>query len=312
MPATQTRHVAAAMWGWTLFLLTGLVANAALAQQTLRWQFREGERRAYTLENVVELETRVGEQSTRMLTRQTIHIESTVTSVDAEGRGKLAQRLTRVQITSESPEGTRSVDTDSREAPDAFGSLLAPLLEAITDIDFTLTVTPRGEITNVEVPEGLAESLRNLPQVPGAAQTISSDGIVQLMRQSSLEFPEKAVQPGDAWTSTTKLGTVLLGRQSATRTYTYAGQETVEGRTLERINIRDRVDFAEAMGAVQMKVNEQNSEGHLLFDNERGELVRLETESRYDVEIRRRGNSIQQIIRVRTNLTPQTPLASSP
>src|SRR5690606_30029811 len=125
--------------------------------------------------------------------------------------------------------------------------------------------------------------------------------------QSSLEFPEKAVQPGDAWTSTTKLGTVLLGRQSATRTYTYAGQETVEGRTLERINIRDRVDFAESMGAVQMKVNEQTSEGHLLFDNERGGLVRLETESRYDVEIRRRGNSIQQIIRVRTNLTPQTP-----
>lgn len=251
---------------------TLLIASATVAQaaDAIAWKFSPGLVNRFQMNQETKV-TKTGAGGDMSVdTLLIIDLSWAVKEVNADGSAVLEQKIDRMRMTVTTSDGLKSeIDTASKEPAQGQAAMAAPLLKAITGNVFVITMTPRGEVTNVVVPDGVTEALKNQPGAPQMGELASAEGFKKLVGQASFVLPE-ALTVGKEWTSTTESKLPLVGTQKAVTTYKYEGPIDQEGTKLEKFTAK--VDISFSGGEVTVEVPSQESNGEILFNAEAGRL----------------------------------------
>ena len=278
-------------------LITGAAASAH-AQERLRWKFEEGDTTNYQIVQDMDIKMSVGGQNIDSKMTQTMDMGWAVESVASDGTAKLKQKISRVQVKMTSPLFNVEYDSSKEEQPaDPVGGQLAKVFGAMVGKDFTMTMTPRGEIKDVTIPEELEQALEGAGggAVPGGGG-FNAESLKQLASQSGVEFPEEPVAEGKNWSGETEaklpFGTMKLDNQ-----FTYQGAERRGGQALQKIAVKPKISIEPDPNAqVQMKVTSQDANGTIYFNNQEGRIAESTMKQNLDMELNAGGMAITQSI----------------
>jgi len=267
------------------FFCALVLFNAQVAQAEeapLVWKFRVGDQHHYRLTQNMDMEMSLGSDSQsgnsrKVETRvqQIIDMTWTVEQIDDQGLAKIVQRVDRLQMDMQAP-GQQELhfDTASDKSPSGFAAMLVPLFKALTAEPISMSISSRGEIDIVEIPEPLKKALEAIPGAAMMSEMSSEEGFLNMIVQSSLVLPRPAdLKPEYEWTRRAEMKNAQLGTIETETTYRYLGSREVEGKPFEAFGVNMTIDFGEAPDGVALDVLSHESDGEILFSREAGRLV---------------------------------------
>ncbi len=311
IPWTRSRHLASGLPGFAslsfsiiLSLVVCVLPSLAQTPKLLRHQFREGEQRDGRIDQNLNLSIGIGDQNLKVRMKQDIRFRNAVVAVQPNGNARIRQRVTAVTMTSDGIPGAElRYDSNDEEEPRGLGALVAPIFRAMMEGDIHLTMTPRGQILDIELPPAMLTAVEGASNLPGVADLLNKESLTQMIKQSSVDFPEEGVQQGQSWSTVVETKTPSTGTQIVTTKYTYEGEENVDGTVLDKIAMTIDLQFAEAPGDVQLTITDQKSGGFLYFDNSAGEMVKSNIQQVMSMDVNAGGNEIKQVLETEVNVT---------
>ncbi len=309
LPSTARPGLAA------LAILIGLGAGMAQAKTTLRWKFKPGDVLHYqtvqsTVTSIQDLNAKPVQQTLAL----TIDLTWTVKSVDDQGKASVAETIDRMRTTATMPYvGKLSDDSKDADAAGPIGSLFKFLVGS----EFTFTVTPRGEIDDVKLPEKLLAALKapdepaaapGQPAEPGGMKMmlmqlgITEDGMKNMLNQMTLVVPQEALEVGGKWDR--KLPTPA-GPDGASRMidqmFTYRGAEA--GNKAEGVDLTTKFEPLKPDPNVPVTVKSEEASGRYSFDNAAGRITSSTLTQKIEARIQQEGKEIPQSIETVTTMT---------
>jgi Family of unknown function (DUF6263) len=299
-------------------LLTALVflceVSPSLAQEELRWKFHEGEKLDYNMIQDMTIGTLGGPLGAQNVTmHQEMAMTWEVVGVNSDGDAVIRQKFERIKMKMALPGlGGFEYDTDSDEAPAGPAAMLAPMYKKMTESEFELTMTSRGEIKEVKIPDDVLAALRNSPGAQALGEMATPEGFKKMIAQGALVLPEKAPKPDDEWSTKVEVNNPMAGKQVIETTYKYVGTKDVEDVKYAVFEPTLKMTF-EGTEQVQMKVSEQESGGEILFDIAAGRLHSTKLEQNVTIDVTVGGQTIQQKIdqTIDVTVTPAEEAADS-
>ncbi len=283
-----------------LALVTPGLATAQTAPQAeLRWKFAQGQKFPYATQQ--ETKTRLTIQGNTVETslKQLIDMTWEVKSVKEDGSARIAQTIDRMRMYMDGPNGSR-FEFDSKLSAEPAGSMLgiAKMIKGIVGLPIELTMSPRGEVSDVTVSDRLLQALK-MPGPNGQAVggLFSEETFKNMASQGSIVFPAEALTPGKTWTATKTVDTPVVGKMTIDTLYTYAGPAAVDAPTpgLEQIDAALDVKIEPAPNAqVQANVEEQENSARFLFDSKRGVLTSSQVKQRMKLSLTAMGQKFLQ------------------
>ena len=242
----------------------------------LVWKFQAGDEHHYQMTQDMDMEMSIGTADRKIETsfEQVLDMTWKIEKVDDQGFAKMLQSVDRVRMDMQAPgQQEMHYDTESEEAPSGFGAMVGPMFKAMTAEPFKMTFTPRGKITDLEMPESLAKAMKAIPGAAAMGEMFSDEGFKNMIQQSSLILPEpKDLEPGHEWASKAEMKNAQFGQLEVETTYRYLGTREVEGKPYEVFSIAMQMDFGEGPGGVQIDITSHESHGEILFSREEGRL----------------------------------------
>lgn len=169
----------------------------------------------------------------------------------------------------QSPQGVNlDYDSQSGKPPEGLAAILTPMLNAPLDKPMRVAYSPRGEIKDLKLPEGLVKGIN---QVAGGGQMgnlINEDWMKQMGDMGLL--PEGPVTPNQTWQNSVAIKNAILGNLKVTTTFRYEGIEVRDEKPLDKItmSIQFKPEGEEKSGVVG--ISSQTGEGTIYFDAETG------------------------------------------
>ncbi|MEX2171551.1 MAG: DUF6263 family protein [Pirellulales bacterium] len=281
-----------------VLVLAAMAAVACYAAEPLRWKFEAGEKINY--EMIQKMDTTMaagpaGSFETGM--EQTMDITWHIDEITPEGNAKTRQHIERVRLKMTMPGGQATeYDSDSDEAPQGVAAMLAPLYDAMTEGEFKVTMSPRGEILEAEAPPKLLEAMKNIPGAANLGDLSTPDGIKQMIMQGAMTLPEGDLKEGETWQTNLEMKT-QLGKMEVATTYEYAGTKEVDGQTYEAIKPAPEIkSVADPNAQMQLTMKGQQADGEILFDREQGRLHSSHLEQTMEMEMEIQGQKINTTI----------------
>lgn len=272
---------------YCLPLMTALLTIAAVAPArgatTLRWKFTPGETLRYVMHMKMTMKFDSAAAPVTTTATQVSEMSWVIESVDADGVASVTQTIDRMQMKMISPQGVM-IDYDSSGNGETGGmsKMLAPLLEAMVNKPISLKVDPRGQQSDVQVPQSMIDGAN---KIPGLGSMLSGDTIGQMSGLGTL--PKDAVSEGDVWTNEREISLPTIGKMEVLAKFEYLGKETRDGRELEKIRPTQHMDISPAKEAAggAAKITDQSVSGTTYFDNVAGRFAEAEMTSTMKMEI---------------------------
>jgi hypothetical protein len=285
----------------------------AAAAEELRWKFTVGEKLDYTMIQDMTMAASgaalgAAGQSTTM--RQEMDMTWDVQGVNNEGEAVIKQKFDRVKMKMTGPNGGFEYDSKSDAAPTGLGALIAPMYKAMTQSEFEITMTARGEVKDVKIPEEVLTALRNSPGAAAMGDIATADGFKKMISQGALVLPKDAPKEGDSWQTKVEMANPAVGKQTVETTYSYKGTKEVEGTNYAVIKPDLKMDFdagaAKVAPQLSMKIAEQSSDGEILFNIDKGRLYSTTLTQKVTIDATVAGQTIQQKIdqKIDVKVTP--------
>src|SRR3954466_5189346 len=221
-------------------------ASTSFAAETaLRWKFKVGEKLDYTMVQDMTMSASGGPIPAMNSTmRQEMDMTWDVQGVDDKtGEAVIRQKFDRVKMKMSTPVGGFEYDSKSEEAPTGLGAMIAPMYKAMTEGDFEITMTSRGEVKDVKIPEQVITALKNSPNEAAMGDIASADGFKKMISQGALVLPEKPPKKGDTWTTKVEMKNPAFGKQTVETTYRYDGTKEVKGTKFAVIKPQLKMEF---------------------------------------------------------------------
>ena len=278
--------------------ILGLMTGAAQAQTTLKYQFKEGDKLLYTMEQSQKQTINVMGMEIETLMTQNMDMSWNVKSMK-DGKAQVVQTIDRIRVKMDSAFAAFEYDSkDGKEPEGPFGQILGPLFAAMAGAEFTLTMNEQGDVSETKVSEKLLEAMKSNPilqQVGGGSFT--EEGLKNMLGQSGGSvLPKNPVKKGDTWTQKMELKQPPLGVMKMNNTYTYQGTESRGGVTLEKIDVKTEMTIEplpNAAAEIEIKVKSAEMKGTMYFDNKAGRLVETSMNQKMTMEINAMGNVIE-------------------
>lgn len=290
-------------YGSALFFAVVVLAAAVDARgQDLRYKFEPGEKLLYTMTQDVAMVIKAeGVPEQQMTIDQTTEMSWTIEDVQDDGTARIVQSIDRIQMNLAAPPNVSfQYDSASNEEPTgAVANLIKPILQAMIGARFTVTMDARGQIKEIQVPDSLVEAMQKVPNAAQMGEMFTKEGFEKMIRQGTLVFPEKRLEPGAEWSQTLEAQNPGLGgKQTVTTSYEYLGREEVEGRTLEAFATSQSMQFGDGATPAggKITVKDQESNGKIYFDREAGHMKSSWTESNMTMEVAVFGTTMVQEI----------------
>jgi hypothetical protein len=286
-----TRHVL------TFLLFTLGTAATAYAEATLRYKFKAGDETRYVLTQSMTTEMTLPQQEKPLTSNmtQTMHFKNVVDEVASDGSARMRQTFTRIKIAiRSSAPGAQPFDYDSAAEKEVTGPIADAILQSIKPLlnaEIQQSMSPRGEVSDVVVPQSLLDAFKSNPALAAMGNTFSAEGIKNLSTQSAIAFPEKPLAVGDAWDQAIDLK-LPIGKLITTKTTRYAGKNDAG---FEKLGVSTKLTMEPAANApVSMKLTNGKGEGEILFDPARGRLHSSTLKQTMAAELSAGGQTIQQ------------------
>jgi hypothetical protein len=246
-------------------------APTSRAQDPLRWKLETGQKLNYNMVQDMTIGVAGGPLGDQNMTiHQVMNMIWNVVESKEDGDALIRQKFERVQTKMTMPPlGVIEYDSTSDQAPVGLAAMLAPVYKALTESEFELTMTPRGEIKDVKIPEKLIEALKASPNAAALGDLATPDGFKKMMSQSALVLPENAPQAGEQSDTKVEMSAPFGGKQIIDTTYRYDGTKDVDGVTCAVFQPTLKMAYE---GENQPKIKEQESSGEILFNVDAGRL----------------------------------------
>jgi hypothetical protein len=273
----------------------------ARAADPVTWKFKVGEGNHYrmTQKMTIDIQMDEGASETQDITN-VIDMSWIADEVNDDGSARLTQTIDRMQMTIE-PKGRDKVEFDSKatDEPQGFAAMVAPLFRELSRAKFKLTMSPRGKVSDVEVPESLVAALAASPGAAVMGDLATAKGLEDTMSRMSFEMPE-TLETGTTWTSTTETNNPALGKQTITITYKYVGPREKDGAKLEVFE--PRLEIAFAGGVAIATIEEQKSSGEVLFNRSAGRLESTRLDHTMKLKLVVAGQTLNQTLTQSTDM----------
>jgi hypothetical protein len=271
------QRAGASRWGaWcvTAALAAALSATAAGGRAdgaTLRWKFKPGEALHYQMDQKTVTQIKANGQEIKTTLSQTIDSTWTVESVGSDGAAEMAQTLDRVRTKIESAFGALEYDSAAGKDPEGpIAAGVVPLLKALVGAKFRYKMNPQGELSDVKVPDGLVQKLKEAGPAAANVSMFSEEGLKNLINQSSLSLPKEDLTKDKTWVRESKIPAAPIGTMTLEKTYKYDGP--AEGG--EKIGLSVKMGLEPTPGNnIDVKVGDQKGEGSFIFDNTAGRVA---------------------------------------
>lgn len=258
----------------------------ATAATLLRWKLQPGQRFQVQVTQNSKTETTVNNRTVKMSLDLLMDMTWAVDSVDQQGAATVSQMFTRIQVNMDAPSvGKVSFDTAKKTKPGELTEGMAEAIGPLINAKFSVKMTPRGKITEVEIPKETVAAIKKATTTSKLRQLLSVEGLTQLLRQSLATLPEAAIEPGEQWERQTTTPSPL-GRLHQTHKYTYRGTVDREGKPIEKIDVATNLSLepSKDITAKKLTVKKHEQTGTLYFDDEAGRFVATETHQSIDSE----------------------------
>jgi hypothetical protein len=284
-----------------------LVATPGFAAEALRWKFKQGEEFPYALSQKAGILIDANGIEIDVMLKQIMDTAWTVKSVASDGTAEVSMKVSRIQLIMNTPfTGEVKFDSDKPEEtpPPELWDRLGKPIEAMVGGEFTMKISPRGEVTDLTLPAKLTETLAQARTGGGGGQMMmmggsmfTEDTIRQTVAQAVLLFPETKGESTWSREYENKMGPI--GTQKIAVTYSVAGSEEQGGKKLEKIASKTEVTFEPASGGdldAEFEITEQEGAGAILFDAEAGKTVFSTNTQKITLEGDFQGNEFVQEI----------------
>jgi len=294
--------------GLAIALLVVSAASATGADVTLRWKFRPERPYHYMLTQGMDMSMKVPNTDNDIKTKMSQLSEMTwkVKAVKPDGSADMTQVIDRMQIKVEGPAGKFEIDSNNKDAPPPAGPLagLGKMVEGLVGTPVDVTLSARGEVLKVDVPEKMMQAMKTAgPGGQAFAGAFTEKGIKQLFEQSSVMLPEKAVAPGTTWMQKRSVETAGLGNMDIDTTYTDKGD--VPGKPgLRQIDGDVKMQIKPSENSpVSVRVVSQDNAAKFLFDTTAGHLSSSEVKQNMKMEISAQGQTLTQDLMQTVSMT---------
>lgn len=278
-----------------LAISTGVygVATEAVPQQvTLRYAWTKGETIRYrTTQEISSVISGLPGGMPDVTVTQTMAqvLASTVEDVAADGTATLKQLIESVKIDMNTPMQKISYDSASPDAASGGGdAVMKNMLSGIVGEPYTVVLAATGSVQKIEGVAALMEKMfKSLPQDPSGAMMsntmrgmFSEDAMRNMMGQSFAVMPEKPVGIGETWTNETTVKNPMLGDLTTALASTL---KSVDGSGAGRAaTITTKLAIRKSASGPSptnpmgftMDIGESTGEGDLLFDMNKGRILR--------------------------------------
>jgi hypothetical protein len=265
-------------------LLSGVFALCfvvpAFAQETLRWKFEPGTEWLATFDQQSDVATTVSSKSTTMTVHSGMEVVWKVASVESSGNAVISQRFRRFRITLEMPKtGPIVYDSASELKPAGDAKVLADAVRPLLEAELKLTLSPRGEITVVELDENAQKAVEEASVSPALKGLLSKEGLTNIFRHALLPLPENEARPGDEWSDTKKLDTPL-GKIEQKTSYKLLEPEAKSPDVARIESVSTLTPAAENDASRTSSLKEQEQRGLFLYDVKAGEMRSAEVKQK--------------------------------
>ena len=273
------------------FLAVGsAVATGVHAEDALRWKFKVGEKLDYNIAQEMEMAFSGGPYPVplKVNMHQNMTLKWEVLGVDEKsGEAVIRQKFDHVVMKVTSPYGAFEYDSKSEKPPTGQAATAAQMYKPMLEGDFELTMTARGQIKNVKIPEEVLTTLKNSPVAAQMGDIATPEGFKKMMSQGALVLPNDPPKKGETWTTKADVKSPDAAKQDIETIYLYRyeGVKDVMGTTYAVIKPQLKMELAalaagandqskteQEKKAPQAKTTEQSSDGEVLFDIGAGRL----------------------------------------
>lgn len=293
--------------GWAILAMAAAVsaflAQPAQAADALRWKFAKGETLKYIMEQKTTQEMKAMEREFKTTLNQTVDLHWTVKNVEGEV-AEMSQTIDRVRTKVEAPGNTFEFDSQSPKTPEGpIAGMLTPMLKALVGAEFSFKMNERGELSDIQVPKQLIESLSKAGPAATAGGMFSEEGLRNLISQSSLTLPANGLEKGGSWTQQARVPVPMLGTMLMNKTYTYQGSDEKVPNQI-KIGLDTKVTLEPAADSnVNVQVKNQKGDGEFSFDNHAGRVRSSHVNDHMEMTITVQGQTLQQTTDTVTSMT---------
>ncbi len=255
-----------------LVAYSSITASCAAADEPLRWKFKLGEKLNYTTgQDMTIAITGVSTGPQNVTMHQEMEMNWEVIGVNEEGEAVIQQKFDRIKLktTLPPPVGSFEYDTKSEKPQVGPAAMLAPMFKTLTEAQFELTMTSRGVIKDIKIPDAVISALKNSPAAATMGDLATPDGFRKVITRGSLVLPEKPAKPGETSSSKIELNSPGGGKQIVETAYRYEGTKLVDGVNYAVFRPSLKLTFE---GVDQVKIAQQDSSGEALFNIAAGRL----------------------------------------
>lgn len=271
-----------------LVILWGSSSRAAV----LRWKFTPGEALHYEVEQKTITEAKFNNQDVKTTLTQIIDTTWEVKSVGSDGAADMTQSIDRIRTKIESAFATFEYDSmDGKEPEGPIAAGMVPMLKALLGAKFRYKITPQGELSDVKVPDGLIDKLKQASPGGAGGGMFSEKGLENMITESSLELPKEDLAKGATWTRSSKQPMGPIGMLALDKTYRYEGEESNSDKiTVETKGVLE----PDPANKLDVKINAQDGKGTFLFDNHAGRVASSSVNQKMDIVIKVMDKEIAQ------------------
>ncbi len=302
-----------------LVALGSAVATGVQAEDALRWKFKVGEKLDYnmTQEMKMAISGAPFPQPINTDMRQEMDMTWEVLGVDDKsGEAVIRQKFERVKMKMNSPLGSFDFDSKSEEPPTGLAANIAPMYKAMTEGEFEITMTSRGEVKDVKIPEQILTALKNSPAAAQMGDVATSEGFKKMISQGALVLPKDPPKKGDSWSTRVDMKNPAVGKQSIETTYRFEGTKEIDGNTFAIIKPQLKMEFEKPAAPAEgdpkqpaeqqpppATIKEQSSDGEVLFNITDGRLKSTTLQQSVTIGTNAAGQPIEQKIEQKIGVT---------
>lgn len=256
-------------------------ATAVAADAPVRWKFKPGETLNYVLERGADGKMKLSGSELGIKMGMVFDTTWKVATVESDGTGNIEQTIDRIQINMESPlAGTVKYDSANAAAKPAgpIWAMMGPVVEGMLGQTFKVKISPRGEVSDIQLPQKLLDGFEaqkvSQNRQQGMGNTFNEKGIKELIAKAVLPLPEKA-EKDTTWTQTFTNAMPFVGTETAETTFSFAGNETLDGKPVAKIAAKTELIFEPAENPrAELEITEQEASATFYFDAAAGHLVK--------------------------------------
>ena len=293
--------------GFSLCALAPL-SETARAETPLRWKFKTGDKLQYAVAQRSKVVVTNSGLDFDVVGTQIADLTCTVGNVDADGTAEMKVVFDRIQMQAASPYGGQ-FQYDSKSGKTGGGQLwemVNPLFQASLGQEIHVRVSPRGEVSDIKLPEGLSAILTALE--PHAVPQLMMGGGINastyrdMLALTFVRLPAKPVAAKATWKLELPEPIGPVAKRTTELTFTSTGPSMHEGRTLERIDVasQTKVEIDEDNPDFFLEVTSDEMTGSVWFDANAGRAVDLALRQKLELAGDLVGTAFSQVREIET------------